>query len=55
MYVALRKVTCAWLYGVPRMRRDDSSFMWHQSHQRCKYPKSVGIQKKKEKEKEKQL
>ena len=35
----------AWLYGVHRMRRDGSSFMWHQPYQRCKYTTSVDIQK----------
>ena len=33
----------AWLYGVHRTRRDDSSFMWHQPCQRCKYTTSVDI------------
>ena len=36
----------AWLYGVHRMRRDGSSFMWHQPRQRCKYTTSVDIKKK---------
>ena len=36
----------AWLYGVHRTRRDGSSFMWHQSCQRCKYTTSVDIQKR---------
>ena len=35
----------AWLYGVHKTRRDDSSFMWHQPCQRCKYTTSVDIQK----------
>ena len=35
----------AWLYGVHRMHRDGSSFMWHQPCQRCKYTTSVDIQK----------
>ena len=35
----------AWLYGVHRMRRDGSSFMWHQPYQRCKYTTLVDIQK----------
>ena len=35
----------AWLYGVHRMRRDGSSFMWHQPFQRCKYTTSMDIQK----------
>ena len=33
----------AWLYGVHRMHRD-SSFMWHQPCERCKYTTSVDIQ-----------
>ena len=36
----------AWLYGVHRMHRDGSSFMWHQPCQRCKYTTSVDIQKR---------
>ena len=42
-YVVLHEVT--WLYGVHRMHRDSSSFMWHQPCQRCKYTTSVDIQK----------
>ena len=34
-----------WFYGVHRMRRDGSSFMWHQPCQRCKHTTSVDIQK----------
>ena len=41
----------AWLYGVHRTRRDDSSFMWHQPCQRCKYTTSVDIQKTRYKKK----
>ena len=36
---------CAWLYGVHRMCRDGSSFMWHQPCQHCEYTTSVDIQK----------
>ena len=36
----------AWLYGVHRTRRDGSSFMWHQTCQRCKYTIPVDIQKR---------
>ena len=36
----------AWLYGVHRMRRDGSRFLWHQPCQCCKYTTSVDIQKR---------
>ena len=36
----------AWLYGVHRMCRDGSSFVWHQPCQHCKYTTSVDIQKR---------
>ena len=32
------------LYGVHRMHRDGSRFLWHQPCQRCKYTTSVDIQ-----------
>ena len=35
----------AWLYGVHRMRRDGSSFMWQQPCQRCKYTTLVNIKR----------
>ena len=34
-----------WLYGVHRMCRDGSCFMWHQPCQHCKYTTSVDIEK----------
>ena len=34
-----------WLYGVHKMHRDSSSFVWHQPCQCCKYTTSVDIQK----------
>ena len=47
MYVALHEVT--WylvVWCTQNMRRDGSSFMWHQPCQRCKYTTSVDIQKR---------
>ena len=45
-YVALREVTwCMVVSCTQNLRRDGSSFMWHQPHQSCKYTTSVDIQK----------
>ena len=47
MYVALYEVT--WymvVWCTQNLRRDGSSFMWHQPCQRCKYTTSVDIQKR---------
>ena len=47
MYVALHEVTwCMVVLCTQTLRRDGSSFMWHQPCQRCKYTTSVDIQKR---------
>ena len=46
-YVALHEVTWSMVVGCTQnLRRDDSSFMWHQPCQRHKYTTLVDIQKK---------
>ena len=46
MYVALHEVTWSMVVWCTQdLRRDGSSFMWHQPCQRCKYTTSVDIQK----------
>ena len=35
-----------WQYGVHRLHRDGSSFMWHQPYQCCKYTTSMDIKKR---------
>jgi len=53
-HVALHEVTwCMDVWYTQNLRRDGSSFMWHQSRQRCKYTTSVNIQKQKTKKKKK--
>ena len=43
MWLCMKWLHGAWLYGVHRTRRDGSSFLWHQPCQRCKYTTSVDI------------
>ena len=46
-YVALHEVTwCMVVWCTQNLRRDGSSFMWHQLCQRCKYITSVDLQKR---------
>ena len=46
IYVALHEVTwCMVVWCTQNLRRDGSSFMWHQPCRRCKYTTSVDIQK----------
>ena len=46
-YVALHEVTwCMVVWCTQNLRRDGSSFMWHQPCQCCKYTTSVDIQKR---------
>ena len=46
-YVALHEVTWCMVAWCPQnLRRDGSSFMWHQTRQRCKYTTSVDSQKR---------
>ena len=45
-YEALHEMTwCMAVWCIQILRRDGSSFMWHQPCQRCKYTTSVDIQK----------
>ena len=46
-YVDLHEVTwCIVVWCTQNLRRDGSSFMWHQPCQRCKYTTSVDFQKR---------
>ena len=45
-YVALHDVTWCTVRCTQNLRREGSSFMWHQPCQRCKYTTSVNIHKR---------
>ena len=50
MYVALHEVTwCMVVWCTQNLHQDDSSFMWHQSCQHCKYTTSVDVKKMRDK------
>ena len=46
MWLCMKWTWCVVVWCTQNLRRDGSTFMWHQPCQRCKYTTSVDIQKK---------